>query len=164
MRSPEPSDLLRRLFDHLRWADRRALEALRRAAGPPAQAVEIYAHVLGAEQIWLDRLRGEPAAAAVWPRATLDECAELAARSHAGYAALLDGLGAGGLDREVDYVNSAGQPFRSRVSDILLHVALHGSYHRGQVALLMRQAGAVPEPTDYIAFVRGVPAATREDR
>jgi uncharacterized damage-inducible protein DinB len=49
------------------------------------------------------------------------------------------------------------------VDDILLHVALHGSYHRGQVALLVREAANKPAPTDYIGFVRGVPAATRQD-
>jgi uncharacterized damage-inducible protein DinB len=38
---------------------------------------------------------------------------------------------------------------------------LHGAYHRGQIALLIRQAGAVPAPTDYVAFVRGAPTATR---
>ena len=38
---------------------------------------------------------------------------------------------------------------------------LHGAYHRGQIALLLREGGAEPAPTDYIAFVRGAPAATR---
>jgi len=52
--------------------------------------------------------------------------------------------------------------FRSRVEDILLHVVLHGCYHRGQVAIALREAGAEPSATDFIAFVRGVPAATRQ--
>jgi uncharacterized damage-inducible protein DinB len=42
-----------------------------------------------------------------------------------------------------------------------VHVAMHGSYHRGQITMLVRDAGAEPQPTDYIAFVRGAPAATR---
>ncbi|HYJ78559.1 MAG TPA: DinB family protein [Longimicrobiaceae bacterium] len=65
------------------------------------------------------------------------------------------------LDREVPYINSAGQGFQSTIGDILLHVALHGAYHRGQVAAAVRARGGAPVPTDYIAFVRGVPAATR---
>jgi uncharacterized damage-inducible protein DinB len=47
------------------------------------------------------------------------------------------------------------------VEDILLQIFLHGTYHRGQVALLLRQGEATPAPTDYIAYVRGAPAATR---
>ena len=69
--------------------------------------------------------------------------------------------GAEGLRREVAYSNSAGVAFHSTVEDILLQVAMHGSYHRGQIALLLRQEGAEPAATDFIGFARGVPAATR---
>jgi uncharacterized damage-inducible protein DinB len=44
---------------------------------------------------------------------------------------------------------------------MLTHVAMHGSYHRGQIAAALRAGGDIPSPTDYIAFVRGAPAATR---
>ena len=151
------------MFAHLRWADERTLTALRGAPPPAdcAKALEIYGHVLGAEQVWLARLRQAPATVAVWPRLDLDGCARLAQESHAGYSALLAELAPADLSREVPYTNSAGVGFRSTVQDILIHVAMHGSYHRGQVALLLRQAGAEPTATDYIAFVRGAPAATR---
>jgi uncharacterized damage-inducible protein DinB len=45
----------------------------------------------------------------------------------------------------------------------LLHVFLHSAYHRGQVSLMVRRSGGVPAPTDFIAFVRGAPTATRAD-
>jgi uncharacterized damage-inducible protein DinB len=61
----------------------------------------------------------------------------------------------------ITYRNSAGEEFTSSLEDILTHVAMHGSYHRGQVAAWMRQSGETPTPTDYIAFARGSPAATR---
>jgi len=111
--------------------------------------------------VWLSRLRQAPATVAVWPEPDLDGCAHLAKDTHAGYSALLAELTLADLTREVPYTNSAGVAFRTAVEDILIHVAMHGSYHRGQVALLLRQAGAEPSATDYIAFVRGAPAATR---
>jgi uncharacterized damage-inducible protein DinB len=61
----------------------------------------------------------------------------------------------------VHYRNSAGDEFDNAIEDILVHVAMHGSYHRGQITMLVRDAGAEPQPTDYIAFVRGAAAATR---
>ncbi len=154
-------DYLRRVFAHMRWADERALEALRTAANPPQKAVEIYAHILGAEHVWLARLRQVPAAIAVWPPMSVGDCGLLAQANAEQYERFVATLDAPALDREVPYTNSAGMSFRSTVGDILLHVALHGSYHRGQVALLLREADRVPQATDYIAFVRGVPAATR---
>jgi uncharacterized damage-inducible protein DinB len=151
---------LHRLFAHMRWADERALEALRGADPVPQRALETFAHVLGAEHVWLARLQQRPASVAVWPVLDLDACERLARENAAEFDDLLDGLAPEDLQRTVSYQNSAGQSFDTRREDILLHVAMHGSYHRGQVATLLRQEGAVPEPTDYIAFVRGAPAAT----
>ncbi|HET7458342.1 MAG TPA: DinB family protein [Gemmatimonadaceae bacterium] len=147
------------LLEHLAWADARVLAGLRETPGADPRSLELFSHVLGAEHVWLARARGEAPRVAVWPTLTLEGCAALAADNAAGLRALL--ADAAGLDREVSYVNSAGQAFRSTVRDILLHVALHGSYHRGQVALLVRQSGGVPVATDYIALARGAPAATR---
>lgn len=152
---------LHRLFAHMRWADERALEALRRADPVPPPALEVYAHLLGAEHVWLARLQQRPASVAIWPTLDLDACERLARENAAEFDDLLDALTPDELHQTVSYQNSAGQGFDTRREDILLHVAMHGSYHRGQVATLLRQAGAVPEPTDYIAFVRGFAAATR---
>lgn len=157
-------ELLRRLFSHLAWADGRALEALRAAQGEHARAQELLAHVAGSEGVWLARIEGRPPEVAVWPALSLDECEQLGRRVRAGYDALLARLDEAALARPVHYRNSAGLEFDTPVVDILLHVALHGAYHRGQVALLLRSAGAAPLPSDYIAWARGVPAATRSDR
>ena len=150
---------LRKLFDHLTWADAAALEALRTSPGADARALTIYAHVLGAEAVWLSRLAGRPSHVAVWPVLSLEQAASLAERNAAELSAMLSSLGPDDLGREIDYRTSDGRAFRSRVDDILLHMALHGSYHRGQVALLIRTSGGEPAPTDYIAFIRGAPAA-----
>lgn len=149
------------LFAHLAWADERALLALETSHGEPPQALELFNHVLGAEAEWLARLEQRPCEIAIWPELNLALCRATAARNREEYAAYLSRLTAADLDRAVRYRNSGGAEFESRVEDILLHVALHGSYHRGQVALVIRGGGAVPNATDYIAFVRGVAAATR---
>jgi uncharacterized damage-inducible protein DinB len=152
---------LRRLFDHLEWADDRVLRSLREAPAIPPKALELFTHILGAEHVWLARLRQIPARLAVWPSLDLEQCTTVARENRDGYTSLLDELGADGLGQEIPYTNSAGASFRTPVDDILLHVALHGCYHRGQVAILLRQNGAEPLATDYIAFVRGAPAARR---
>jgi uncharacterized damage-inducible protein DinB len=152
---------LERLFDHMAWADAKALAALRAAAGASDLAHAELAHVLGAEHVWLARLEGRPASVAVWPTLSIDECESLSRETRAAYRAFLDRQDDNTLERLVHYRNSAGAEFDTKASDILLHVALHGSYHRGKVAAALRQSGARPAPTDYIGFVRGVPAATR---
>lgn len=152
------------LVAHLRWADERVWQSLARVPDPPARAVELYAHIIGAEETWLARMTGNPARMPVWPDWPLDRVHEQAGQVHRELTALADAIDGAGEAREVDYVNSAGQAFRSTVGDMLRQVGLHGAYHRGQIALLLRDDGLVPEPSDYIAFVRGVPAATRLPR
>lgn len=155
-------EAIRRLFAHLQWADGLVLESLREGANASTRALELYAHVLGAEAVWLARLREVAAAVPVWPPADVETCEALMAETHAEISRLIDSLDDESLERTVHYRNSAGVAFDSRIGDILLHVMLHGAYHRGQVALLLRGAGATPAPTDYIAFVRGAPAARRD--
>jgi len=152
---------VRQLWDHAFWADAQLLAALRSADGASADALGEYAHIVGAEAVWLDRLEGRPQGTAVWPAGTLAEIEDLAARTHAGYRRYLERLSDADLGRSVDYTNSAGRAFTSTIGDILLHVALHGQYHRGKVNLLLRQASRDAAPVDFIAFVRGAPAARR---
>lgn len=150
---------LRKLVDHLTWADAAVLAALRSSPGSDPRALALFAHVVAVESVWLARVAGRPADIAVWPTLSVDEAAARADRNARELEALLASLGPADLSREIEYRNTAGQSFRSSIEDILLHVALHGTYHRGQVALVARGGGGEPASTDYIGFVRGVPAA-----
>lgn len=152
---------LRRLVDHLAWADARVIEGLRTSPGTDPRAMEIFAHILGAEHVWISRLSGKTPSIAVWPLLTLEGCARLSAENVAALRRIAADATPRSLDATVRYTNSAGRTYDSRVEDILLHVVLHGTYHRGQVALIVRTASGEPAPTDYIAFVRGEPAAVR---
>lgn len=155
-------DHIRRLFAHLAWADAHVLESIRLAGDPP-RARELLAHILGAELVWLARIEGRKADIPVWPELSLYQCGIQCGRVREEYQRFLASIGEDDLGTSVRYVNSAGKTFDSEVADILLQVVLHGTYHRGQIALLVRDGGAVPTPTDYIGFVRGAPAATRMD-
>ncbi len=145
------------------WADEIIRGALKADGYPHAEALELYLHVLGAELIWLDRIQSLPQSVEVWPEGDLETCFALGSNARARYEAYINGLGENELHNQASYVNSAGQSFETEVGDILTHVALHGSYHRGQISSLLRGTGAKPAPSDYIAFVRGVAAATRDN-
>ena len=157
-----PDGYLARLIAHLAWADDRVLASLRSATNPDPSCRELFAHVLAAEHVWLARLKGETPTHAVWPDLSLEQCAALVGANQRALVGYLDALTPESLSRGVTYLNSAGRQFTSSVEDILLHVSLHGSYHRGQIAWALRRGGSVPMATDYIAFVRGAPAATRQ--
>lgn len=151
-----------RLFDHVEWADQRALQSLRALAEPPPKGVELMAHILGAERVWLSRIEGVQSSLAVWPQLSLDEAERVLRENAEGFRRILSRSPSAGLQQPITYRNSAGDQFTSTVEDMLTQVVTHGSYHRGQIAALVRAAGAAPNPTDYIAYIRGSPAATRK--
>lgn len=147
-------DHLRRLVEHLAWADQRVLESLRHARNASPPAFSLYSHVLGAEHTWLARIMGRAPSVAVWPDLSLDECQSLAERNVESLAEVVNRMEDADRARPITYRNTAGAEFTTALEDILLHVALHGGYHRGQVAALLRSAGDEPNPTDYIQWVR----------
>jgi len=58
----------------------------------------------------------------------------------------------------IKYRNTAGTPFEGPLWPMLQHVVNHSSYHRGQIATLLRQLGAKPMATDLIVFHRELAA------
>jgi uncharacterized damage-inducible protein DinB len=151
-----------KLFEHVAWADRRVLQSLRAAHSVLKKDLDLYSHILGSEHVWLSRIKGTTAKIAVWPTLTFDECQRLADENAAAFNGVISELTDESRETPVTYRNSAGEQYTSTLEDILTHVSLHGAYHRGQIAASIRAAGDTPSPTDYIAFARGAPAATRK--
>ena len=147
-------DHIRRLVDHLSWANARLHDSIQRARTPLPPVFSLYSHVLGAEHTWLQRIANEAPSVAVWPSLSLDECETLSARNIKSLRSLVETLTPAELSRTVTYRNTSGTEFSNELHDILLHVALHGSYHRGQIAALIRSGGDEPINTDYIMWLR----------
>jgi uncharacterized damage-inducible protein DinB len=148
-------EALERLFDHLEWANGILLESLRSSGELSAFVKKVTAHIFAAEQVWLSRIRDEPPPGPpVWPELTLSDCARLLAGNCRSFRAVLDSTNEEGLQKTISYANSKGERFSTRLADILLHVSLHGSYHRGQIAARQRLDSHEPVNTDYITFVR----------
>jgi uncharacterized damage-inducible protein DinB len=148
------------MLRHMEWADRAVIDCLRRQAGSE-KAVGIMTHIVAAERLWLTRVGAvSTGAVVVWPHLSLDECERQARENARAVQSLLDNADAAGLARTFTYTNSKGERFESRLDDILLHLFLHGSYHRGQIALLQRMDGQEPVYTDYIHYRRTVGAGS----
>lgn len=152
--------MISRLFEHMAWADELIAVALRDGEAP-ADAVREYAHIVGAEEVWLSRVQERAPTAAVWPDFDAAAATDVARRTATAFRALAADQTDPTLDAVCHYTNSAGQKFSTPMADILIHVALHGQYHRGKINQILRQSGRAPAPADFISFARGVPAATQ---
>lgn len=146
------TDLLEKLYEHNWWAHDAIVAELHRAA-PDAETLRLLAHVVAAEHLWLSRIDGVKPRVGVWPALALDQIVTLEAENRMRFRDLLARPDDTRLQR-APYRNSAGNEFDNDVESILTHVAMHGHYHRGQIARSMRAAGREPVYTDYIGFVR----------
>ena len=151
-------DIIRRMWEHCQWADAVLFTAVR-SRPEDSEVWREYAHILGAEAVWIARLERRVSQVPVWPTLAVDDAEQLRAAVITGYEAYIGALDEATLSDAVTYRNSQGAEFTTVAGDILMQVLLHGQYHRGKINLMLRQAHDEPVPTDYIAFARGVPAA-----
>jgi len=144
---------IRRLFEYESWAITRELVAF---SGLDNQnALAMLAHILAAKEIWLARLNGQDSSSvATHPNLSCSECETLARTLDARYNEFLSSLVEADLTSSITYKNTKGEEFTTPIGDVLTHIAFHSAYHRGQIALLLRQAENAAVNTDFITFAR----------
>jgi uncharacterized damage-inducible protein DinB len=147
-------DVLTGLVEYTVWANDQVLGVLERLKeGAPASSLRLMSHVVNAQTNWVNRLNGDVTVAPLWEEYSLDKIRVLNAQTLGGLKAAMDRY-AGDFQQKVAYKNLAGIAFENPVVDILLQVLNHGTYHRAQIAMDLREKGLEPVNTDYITWVR----------
>ncbi len=156
---------IRLLYDYNAWANLRTAEScaalseeqFTRDLGSSFRSVrDTLVHILGAEWLWLERWHGRspsamPAPAEFPTLGTVHERWVEIDRDLVDYVA---GLTADDLARVVQHKTTQGVSQAQPLWQMLQHLANHGTYHRGQVATMLRQLGAKAISTDLILFYR----------
>jgi uncharacterized damage-inducible protein DinB len=148
------ADYLRKDFVYNAWANHEVLTAIRSSGGENTRSLQLMAHILAAERVWLERLRQVPQSVPVWPEPNLSQCEVEADKLGGEWHEYLDLVTAGDVNQAISYKNSKGEAWTSAIVDVLTHVVMHSAYHRGQIASYMRSIGQTPAYTDFIHGVR----------
>ena len=140
------------LIDIKRWADRGLYEAVGRNWGQltPEEAsimLRILDHVHVVDRIFQHHLQGLPHTFAA-PQSDvippLEALASSARETDDWYAAYVGALADQDFDQRLEFAFTSGKPARMRRGEILLHVCLHGTSHRGQAAAVLQLKGLTP--------------------
>ncbi|HYK90215.1 MAG TPA: DinB family protein [Acidobacteriota bacterium] len=156
---------IKTLFAFNSWATNRIFEALEKVAeqdykrdlkASHGSLHGTMTHLVAAERIWLSRLVGKPETSLVTEQdlpslGALKTAWEDIASRTARFVGKLDEQK---LQTAFEYTTTSGKKFANTHQQILQHLVNHSSYHRGQIAAMMRQVGAEPVSTDLIAFYR----------
>jgi uncharacterized damage-inducible protein DinB len=148
------------LVGYTRWADRQLLDAC--AALPAEQYAQelggsfpslqtTVAHLAGAAKLWSLRLAGEPYGGLL-PSAEIPDVPTARARLAEAYA-VFERI-APEWERVPDEIfrfrNIAGVDKAIVRWMVFRHIVNHGTYHRGQIANMLRQLGVKPPSTDLL--------------
>lgn len=149
----ETVEHLRELFDYNDWANRQIIHALKSSRSEKAR--EILAHLLITEKEYYARLHGKDSTNFdFWQDLSLKDCEYLAQGNAENYERLLKQFDDEGLGQIADYKTSEGVSYQNTFRELLTHVLVHSSIHRGNVITKMRAESFTPPKIDYIIYLR----------
>lgn len=149
------------LIRYKQWADRGLFDVVaetfeRLGRDDAAILVRILDHIHVVDRIFEHHLRGLPhgfqaprSAEAPSIRTLLEDSKRL----DDWYVDYVGSLSETDFDRRVDFVFTNGTPARMTRGEIVLHVCLHGTYHRGNAGVILQKNGIKPNDdrmTDFL--------------
>lgn len=164
-------DDIQLLYEYDRWANNRVLQAVSALSteqfthdlgGGFRSVRDTLVHIIGGEWIWLAYWKKPPHSSTL--------LADLRKRRDALFnpgafpnVAAVQSRWVEVEKEQAEFVNRVTNeslekvlPFRTtqiRLAHLMQHLANHSTYHRGQVALMMRQLDAEPLATDFHVFL-----------
>lgn len=153
---------IKTLYRYNEWANERLFTAIaklsdediaRDLGGSLPSLRHVVAHIVSTEWSWLERWHGmSPAARSGWIDADLASIMVQSREIEAKRTLYLDSLSDGALASPLSFTYLSGKPDQHILQDLLVHVANHSTYHRGQITLMFRQLGHAPPSTDFVLF------------
>ena len=154
----------RYLYDYNRWANGRVTDAVSKLSDEQfvrdlksshRSVKDTMAHILAAEWIWLERWKG------VSPKAllnasefqSLESLLSRWAEVDRDYLEFIKSLTADSLAKVITYRNTKGEEWSYPLWQMFQHIMNHSTYHRGQLATMLRQMGAEVNPVDLLIYM-----------
>jgi uncharacterized damage-inducible protein DinB len=157
-----PADILD-LFHYDAWANERItssmlrlpLDALTQDLGGSFPTIrDTFAHIISAEWVWLERWMGtSPKSAPAWVASA--DLSLLVSHLHDVQAkrnVFLAGLSESDLGSTCSFTSLSGKTASHTLRDLFVHVTNHSTYHRGQLAAMLRRLGTPALSTDFTTY------------
>jgi len=159
------------LYEYDRWANNRVLQAAsalsdeaftRDLDGSFRSVRDTLVHIIGGEWIWLAYWRTPPHSPAELTNLKTKRDALFSPQAFHDVAEVrskwseVEKEQTDFVDQVTDELLKKMLPFRTTqvsLEHLMQHMANHSTYHRGQVALMMRQLSSEPAATDFHVFL-----------
>src|SRR5258708_31413885 len=133
------TEVFEQFWQYSQWANAAVLARLEQLGQDlPASTLRLMSHIVNAQSVWLNRLTGQPLTVLVWDEHDLPTCKRLNAETMEGIKGVILRQKED-MNVVISYTNTAGTAFETAMPDILLQIFNHGTYHRAQIAMDLRQ-------------------------
>jgi uncharacterized damage-inducible protein DinB len=158
---------LERVFSYKAKANEEILTAMRQfddASAGKEIAIRVLNHTYAVDRIFAANLTGtehgytSPNPGQAPSLVELSEAIKTSDQWYINYVSLLDEAR---LAERIDFTFTDGLPGRMSRDEMLMHVTVHGEYHRGQISLLMMQNSIAPPGDGFTSFLHKAEASTR---
>lgn len=142
-----------KLYRYNAWSNDRVINCLVRQKVSHVKILSLMGHIVAAQFLWLHRIKGlPPPSIKLWDNYQLDNLVKLTADANKRWLEFVENTD--DFNRELTYKNYTGDPYTNNVESIMIHLVNHSTYHRAQIALLLRENGLEPVNTDFITYDR----------
>lgn len=143
------------------WANRLIAEQIqsfpkelfdKHAGGSFGSLRAVMIHLLESDYLWLNRWKGIPLAdIPAWKFDTVSDIIKVWSPMQDEMVSVAASL-ENDPGKPIKFITRKGVPYTMPFEDLAIHVANHGTYHRGQLTHMIRDLGQNPVSTDYFIF------------
>ena len=158
---------LERVFSYKAKANEEILAAMRQFddASPAKEiAIRVLNHTYAVDRIFAANLRqAEHGYTSPNPglAPSLEELSAAIKTSDQWYIDYVSRLDETQLAERIDFTFTDGLPGRMSREEMLMHVTVHGEYHRGQISLIMMQNSIAPPGDGFTSYLHKTEASNR---
>jgi len=155
-------DFFLKWYQYNAWANRKIMVCLETQKVEDEKILTVFGHLMAANFIWLNRIQDLPKSKyELWGHYDLNILRMMVEEADTLWMSFIRENE--NFDRLMKYHNYVGKYFENNVQQIMIHLVNHGTYHRGQVAMLLRQKGFEPVNTDYITHDRVISGQLKDE-
>lgn len=133
------------------WANDIVAEALKINDLSTGRPIELLSHIINAEVLIMGRIRNEEFFDPFLVR-TIEENTKLSKSINAEWKEYINNLEGSEFDNIIRYVNIRGERVTAEIREMFMHMINHSTYHRGQIASVLRKMDIDPPITDFMSF------------
>jgi uncharacterized damage-inducible protein DinB/putative sterol carrier protein len=158
---------LERMFSYKAKANNEIFAAMRQfedASAAKEIAIRVLNHTYAVDRIFAANLRrAEHGYTSPNPSQapSLEELSAAIKTSDQWYIDYVSRLDEAQLAERIDFTFTDGLPGRMSREEMLMHVTVHGEYHRGQISLIMMQNSITPPADGFTSYLHKTEASAR---